>query len=411
MEGFFGGLISVLLWILIRAFWSSRRKRNDTPLSPPRGDGVEGRTPGGSLALQARLQESYDVPGMDIQVKGFAPPNVSGQVAFVTSIFDVSTGETAYPVYSVHRDFQEPQTYAFQQVRAGVLPPGGLPDWRTFGVVIPGVLVGPYEGRRELAVFVRLVDTTKDVRIVQGAVISGKEGVLWESVISCTCDLEIKGYLRQTDERRRSQYLAIRIAAAVALSDDTLDDDEVNVIERFAEKWINEGDSWFFNDLSQIERARALEANIKTAIDHARSGLANVELLTRKLREVGTEAFHYETIELCHDVMAADKVADPRELKILDRMAASLGLNPERVRDIRDRKILELGDRSDSSTSIEEFLGIDSSWDRAKIKKHLRAEFHKWNSRFNALPEGPKREKAQHMLDMISEANQKYRGR
>jgi len=75
---------------------------------------------------------------------------------------------------------------------------------------------------------------------------------------------------------------------------------------------------------------------------------------------------------------------------------------------MRDQKIVGLEINLGSQASIEDVLGIESDWDTATIKRHLRIEFQKWNDRINTLAEGEERDNAQQMLNLISEARQKY---
>ena len=53
-------------------------------------------------------------------------------------------------------------------------------------------------------------------------------------------------------------------------------------------------------------------------------------------------------------------------------------------------------------------ISIGSNSSKEQIKKQFRTEFAKWNNRINTLDEGPERENAQHMLNLIAEARQKY---
>ena len=61
-----------------------------------------------------------------------------------------------------------------------------------------------------------------------------------------------------------------------------------------------------------------------------------------------------------------------------------------------------------SQDGMNEALGIDPSWSKEKIRKHLRSEFKKWNSRINNLSDKTERANAQSRLDMISKARELY---
>ena len=73
---------------------------------------------------------------------------------------------------------------------------------------------------------------------------------------------------------------------------------------------------------------------------------------------------------------------------------------------MRDKNLMNLSSNA-ASPSIEEILGIDSSWSKDKIKTHLTNEFQKWNNRISSLPDGDEKENAQSMLNKIAELRRK----
>ena len=147
---------------------------------------------------------------------------------------------------------------------------------------------------------------------------------------------------------------------------------------------------------------------MKAAYKASLNGTLRLNELTSRLSEISDKAAHYETIELCHEVMAADGVADTEELKAIRKIAESLGLDLDEVKKIQDQKIISLDSTASGQADIEEFLGIDKSWSKEKIKRYLRDEFQKWNNRLNTLEPGSERDNAQQMIDKISEARKKY---
>ena len=124
--------------------------------------------------------------------------------------------------------------------------------------------------------------------------------------------------------------------------------------------------------------------------------------------DIADTSTKYETIELCFDVMAADGVADAEELKVIRLVADALDLDLDEIEKMRDQKIVGLDVNVSKQTSVEEMLGIETDWPEEDIKRYLRTEFQKWNDRMNTLSEGVERDKAQQMLELISEARKKY---
>ena len=111
-------------------------------------------------------------------------------------------------------------------------------------------------------------------------------------------------------------------------------------------------------------------------------------------------------MELCYEVMAADGLADPEEIKVLHRLGDTLEVDVSELEKIRDLKMMSLS--SEIGTDDASLLGIDPEWSEDQIQKHLRNEFRKWNGRLNDLPEGDDRDHAQKMLDLIGKERSKY---
>ena len=55
-------------------------------------------------------------------------------------------------------------------------------------------------------------------------------------------------------------------------------------------------------------------------------------------------------------------------------------------------------------------IGIEADWDEDKIKKHLRNEFKKWNSRLTSSKNEEERNSSQEKLNLIAELRKKYGG-
>ena len=64
--------------------------------------------------------------------------------------------------------------------------------------------------------------------------------------------------------------------------------------------------------------------------------------------------------------------------------------------------------RVTEDTSLEELVGIQPNWDNDQIKKHIRNEFKKWNSRLTSSKNEDERNNAQEKLNLIAELRKKY---
>ena len=59
--------------------------------------------------------------------------------------------------------------------------------------------------------------------------------------------------------------------------------------------------------------------------------------------------------------------------------------------------------------SIEDLLEFDPSWPNLEIKKHLLIQSKKWNERLSSTDDGPEKESAKNMINLVAEAENKYR--
>ena len=275
------------------------------------------------------------------------------------------------------------------------------------GVFVPEIMLGPYGGHRQFLVVVRLVDVQSEVVIVNGSVRQGKDGVYWTGVCKFTCSLGERGYIQFHQERRNLQSMVIQLAAAVSVADGNLDTEEIRVIRQKIAQWIEKSES-VYDGLSDTQRERSYRAIASHALNEAMADKIDTDALLDRLRRDGDQKLWYEVLELCFDVMAADGAADSDELSILHKIGLASKLDTRDIAKLRDRKIVDLEIDNKANASIEELLGINDDWDPPKIKRHLRKEHKKWNSRLNTVPEGKARENAQRMLNLISEAYKNY---
>jgi len=339
-----------------------------------------------------------------IEVKGLFPVASSKEVAFVASVFDATDGEAELtPVICVIEAAQEPLTPAFfQRAEIGQIQPNqGFIKWIEIGKLVPQFLQAPYSGSRTLKVVVRLVDTNNEPDISMGFA-STSSGVLWQDQKVFKFVQEAKGYREESEHRTESQGLSVKLAMSVATVDGCFDDSEGAVINAWVSKAISPFDGDRREDLKTL-----LNDSMKEAYEQSARGDLSVSPIVGRLNEITDDNQKFEAMELCFDVMAADGLADEKEMQLLRRLGSSLDLDMKELERIRDLKMMNLSSSIESAGSLEDVLGIDPDWDRGRVKSHLRKEFQKWNARINNLPLGDERDHAQKMLDLIGEARNK----
>ena len=340
-----------------------------------------------------------------IEAKGLIPHVTKKiNIRFVTSVFDAS-GEELLPVISVLDDFQETESIIFQSfVDAGsVTPNTGFTSWEKVGVVIPSMLIPPNSGNRKLTIFTRIIDVDSGLTITNGTHKKGHKGLLWAKSIDTYFNFKEKGYQEESEDQEEAMGLVVKLGVAVAMSDRNLDDSEGAAIQAWAKKSIQP-----YPEEKQKKLKNLYNSSIKEAYEKARNGDLSLSVITSRLNEIADKKTKYEAIEFCYAIMAADGIADAEEMKIIKTIANVLNLNVNEIAKIKDRKLVGLETKFSNDASIEELLGIDPSWTTAKIKKHLRDEFQKWNGRLNTMSDGPEKESAQNMLNLVAKARKKY---
>ena len=340
----------------------------------------------------------------EIEARGVFPVNRTVRAAFVTSVFDKTSG-TLEPVISATEGFQEPDSVVYQhRAEAGSLSPGyGWPHWVRLGVILPGILQPPVGGQRRLIGMLRMVDMDNLPAITHGFAQEDESGLLWTGALEFDYVFDEKGYKETVENRDESMALALKIAMAVAWADGSLNEIE----EQILKTWVIRAIAPFSERKQESLKALYNDA-MRDAYHAARDGSLSWRELTERLNEIGEKKTRYEAIELCFDVMAADGVAHREEMKAIRRIAESLELDLDEIERMRDQKILGLDTNASAQASAEDLLGIETDWTRVRIRKHLRIEFQKWNNRLNTLAEGIERDNAQRMLDLIAEARSKY---
>lgn len=360
----------------------------------------------GSFEIRLRHSEQLDEDDTDspvvtvIEGRGLFPIQRAVNMGVVTSIFDGTSDEFA-PIISAIEIFQEKNNTVFQyNINAGeVQPEYGLTDWTRVGILPMGVLQPPYSGSRKLVAIVRMVDLNNPPSIIHGFIGEEESGVLWQESLTFNWEFSEKGYEEASEYRDEAMGIAIKIGVAIAFADGDFDEKEGDVLK----KWIVRVIEPFSDEKRQTLKALYNKA-LKGAFVEAKHNALSLSALTSRLNEIGEKNIKYEAVELCFDVMAADGIADSKEMLMIKKVSDALELDIDEIKKMHDAKIIGLN----VNASIEELLGIGKEWDKKQIKKHLRDEYNKWNGRLNTLPEGDERNNAQRMLDLIGDARNKY---
>jgi len=368
-------------------------------------DKALGRIPEFSTRIIEKNTEE-DGSGLDyysIEIKGVLPIGRSIDGVFVTSLFDI-TDDSNDPqvVLSVIDQFQEPSTTAYSNASpTGQLEPGyGFTRWVEVGRVLPLFVQTPYAGIRKLNVVTRLTDVNGMQHLQLGFLPNDLCYSL--EINEIEIDQLAKGYIEAAKDKQECMRISIMLGMVVAMSDGTLDDPEGEVLKKWMAKAITP-----YSDAKRKEIKETLNSAMKEAFARIQEQSLSKSELIDAFNKIGDNASKFEAMELCYDVMAADGVADPEEIKVLHRIGDALDLDVAELEKLRDLKMMGLSSQVEDGGAAS-LLGIDPDWSNDEIKKHLRSEFSKWNARLNNLQPGPDKEHAQKMLDTIGEMRSKY---
>jgi tellurite resistance protein len=374
--------------------------------------------------VDSRLGGTADGPLVkEVQIKGMFRLQRTVRLGAVTHVYDT---ETKLPLICALDQFQESDTvvFKFQAELGRVSPRQGLVDWARVGVILPDIMQPPLGGRRRLHAIVRFIDLDDPPPIKFGLMphelssdesrdsSSGKvlfqrrvhPGLMWDSgPIPFEHTFAGKGFQEASEEEEEALEAAVKVAVYVAMADGTLHEAEGEAIS----EWIRRTVEGLGETRQRPMKDRLNGAFKSTFTDSSRRHNIMSEALAQ-LRAVENTAVKYQVLQLAFDVLTADGDVDPSEMRVIDRIASALSLDVKEVERIRDQKLVGLGEQALASADIESVLGIDPSWDRQSIQRHLRTEFQKWNGRLATLPEGAERQSAQRMLELIAEARQKY---
>ena len=339
-----------------------------------------------------------------VEVRGLFPILQSRELTFTVSVIDNTDGDDdRKPVLSTIDHFQEETSKAyFCKAEIGrVSPDQGFIKWIEIGRIFPTFIQSPISGKRKLDVIIRLIDADLVEKIHLGFSNFGENELFWLKRNDLSVDQTAKGYREFFEETKECLALTVKLAMAVAMADGTLDDSEGKLVKEWMVKAITP-----FSEDNQKDIKSLLNSTMKQAYSELLKGEFSKSKVVERFNEIGDDGAKFVAMELCYDVMAADGVADEEEIHVIRRLGVALELDVQELEKIRDMKMMNIS--SSITTSTSSLLGIDPDWNEEEIKKYLRDEFKKWNARLNNLEQGPDREHAQKMLDLIGEERQKY---
>lgn len=399
MEVFFGLLI--FYWIISAmgsAFGGSDRSGASGPLQARvRQDRLgEGEDAFDAVAVEA--VGAFTLPGLRWGDK---------DVAFWISVLDKTDDGEWKPVITPITQFQEPESAAYtSRVEIGRMSnTHQINDWFRIGAVLPQLITPPHKGQRDLAIVVRLIDLSNPPIVMYGFADPDGPAPLFEQILDYSHHFAEPGYIDDIENVKKARPLTIQLGVCVAFSDGKFHPSEGNTIKNWIKKHLDGVEDY----AEKSELKASLNATLKTSFNEGKAGTLDLDNILNKFNQIGNNHTKYEAIELCFDIMAADGIADAKELKIIRDIGKRLDLDVGEMEKLKDQKIVGLQTNIAEKASGEEILGIEPSWDNAKKQKFLINAFRKWNSHMEVLEDQGEKDNCQQMIDLISQLRKKYK--
>lgn len=349
-------------------------------------------------------QTGYVYPAFEVQVRGSVPvPHDQCPVQFRLHLYD-GPEDGLQPVLCSLQDLQEAQTQAFEWRSDTFAMPfhNGLDDWTTMISIPKEVLVFPAKGERRVGFQFSVVAAENPPQFQYGFT-DGTTGMMY-AVCSTnrTFDNQEEGYEDGEENRRVAMNTAIELSLHMAALGGEVGRPEAEVVKGWMAQAVEN-----FPEEQRKEQKAELGAVAKRAFNAAVNGETDLAEIVRRMNDAAAVQEKYNALELCLEVMAADGKAEAQEMEALDRIANMLRVDIKTYHELREQRIAKLTDVGEVSGNLNTMLGITGDMSPEEVKKHLTAQYRKWNSRVSHSDEKV-RKRASEMLLLIGEARAKF---
>ena len=337
---------------------------------------------------------------IEVQFRGLIPVSYTQEVGILVTAED-TTGGSSHPVYSVIKELSDPETRRYRQFRRiGTARVGSFaPEWGKLAVIPLGLILTPYSGTRRLRVTCRCIPATfENIPFADDRL---KYGVICEAQTFYAANFPLTGYLEMADRRREGMVASVELALACACVDGSVDQRELRVVNRWMPAAVAER-----SDDSAEEQAK-FKSELNAAMRAGVLGGADITAISGRLRKLALPGVSQAALSLCVDVIAADGELHPKELESVRGIARGLGLDYDHLQAMLDRQFVNATVTS-ANENLEAIVGIDPSWDKERIRKHLSEQFMKWNGRAPAAKTVEDQSRIRLMLEAIAKLRKKY---
>lgn len=380
-------IVVVLFFIVLGMRTRAENNLTEEELNRSRKQGSSGGSASSdvpeALEFRARIDklDGFDVILLEIRGPVEVPVN-NYSIPFGITADDITGGNKDYIICSYEK-YQAEDLPILHIVDARKMPyrSSVLPDWAPFAVIPIDSLTFAYKGQRTIKFSLKLGSTP---------------------LIERSCRLSVQatefGYKERVKNRKKCDLLAAKLAFAVSAIDGEVHKDEASLIKTWIQKRVDATS----DDAFKAEISSLIQSEMQEFKNDPTSFSRDIKTLANDICKISTNSERYDLLELLMKVVSADSTADPREMKIIHEVTSYLDLDETKFREMRDLHIPAAMICLEGNEGIDSLLGVKSSMSDDEIRKHLRAEYRKWNS-LAAHPDKEKRDQAEYMLKLIGE--------
>jgi len=361
--------------------------------SAPRNAEGAGAAPQFTLTTQPAvrvLPSGFTYHGVVVLGRGLAPWKTSSGYRLVFQVVDFEHAIEG-PLYCPVLGYGDPLLGMIRFVSADEPPsPGILADWTELAFLPTSMFTGPKAGVRNLSLRCGMMREDGDAaRSIQVGALVFK------------ANLEMPGFLDgDLDLRILVSSRIVELAMACAAADGVSDACESQVILEWIEQWSNRTDD------GTIEHATRFRSSLMKILSSAARSTFTLDSAAHGLLAYA-EGQRMEALVLCARVIASDGHLHAKEMRMAERLADLLEIDRSIMRSLFDKQFANSGIVA-SPDNLEAIVGIDPSWDKDRVRRHLAEQFMKWNSRAPNAKTVEEQARLRAMLDAIAKLKLKY---
>ena len=197
----------------------------------------------------------------------------------------------------------------------------------------------------------------------------------------------------------KANELIIKIALLIAFCDDEFHDSESKIIKNWIEKKTK--------GLTEQNRTK-LKKSYEIALEKSiKSNDSSITDLCLELLSLGPQMYNFDALELSIEIMTADNLIHPNEVKLIYQLSKILKISDKDVIEIIDKSILGMS-QIPKNIDVEGLLKIDPTVSNIEADKAFQKTFVKWNHLTTSASTDIQRKISQKMLDVTSDVGDKY---